>query len=542
MRNLTLLYGTETGNSAEVARSLARDAVRAGVDASVKDMASYQAHSLALEEDVLLIVSTTGEGDPPQPAARFFDHLEGEGAPKLDGVRYSVLALGDSAYQLFCEAGKRLDRRLEALGAVRLAQRVDCDIDYDEPARSWGRAILEKLLSESNPLSTNDLVDTTTESGEPTLPGQDKLNPVVAIVTRNVSLVSQCSTKETRHIELTWANADLAYEPGDAVGVFVSNNPEVASALLAALDFSPDTLVTLNDDSIPLKKAFTAHLEITTATPRFLSRWTALTQAKELLELARDDHSNQRLVFLQSHHVIDIVRKFPLRGLDPSDIITALRPLQPRLYSIASSQAIVPNEVHLTVAMVRYVLHEEPREGVATSQLAGRSTPGTALQIYLHRNEHFHLPADDVPIILIGAGTGVAPYRGFLQERKARGATGRSFLFFGERNRATDFLYRDEWDSFRKDGVLTRMEVAFSRDTEPKVYVQHRMLERAGELFAWIEEGAHLYVCGDATHLAPDVHETLIQIAAQHLNTGRNAAEQYVMDLQSSHRYHRDVY
>jgi sulfite reductase (NADPH) flavoprotein alpha-component len=538
-RTLTILYGTETGNGAEVARALALAADAKGLKASLVDMADYKQRQLGQEQDLVVIASTYGEGDPPQPAMGFFEFVEGRKAPKLGDVRFAVLALGDSTYEFYCEAGKRLDRRFEDLGASRLAERVDCDVDYEQPAAAWSDSILA-LLAADQPKT----VPAKTAAIATPLPssGYDKRNPFAAAIIENMVIVGRGSTKETRHIELSLEGSGLDYEPGDALGVAVANEPATVSALLDALGMSEDEPIELKSGVITIGEALQHRYEITTATPRFLDHWALLSDAGPLRQLQNGDRAGERAVFLRTHHLIDIIRRYPMKGLRAQGFVTGLRPLQPRLYSLASSLAAAPGEAHITLAPVRYMLHGEARSGVASAQFVDRGTPDASLPVYVQRNPHFRLPADDAPIVMIGAGTGVAPYRAFLQEREARRARGASWLFFGERNFRTDFLYQSEWQAFLKDGVLSRMDVAFSRDRAGRVLVQDRMREQAADLFGWLEDGAHFYVCGDAAHLAPDVHETLIEIVAVQGRTGRDAAEDYVRGLQADHRYQRDVY
>jgi sulfite reductase (NADPH) flavoprotein alpha-component len=540
MRRLTILYGTETGNAAEVARALDAAAKAKGLVPVLADMADYKPRQLGQEQDLLIVVSTYGEGDPPQPAAGFFEFVEGRKALKLDDVRFAVLALGDSTYEYYCQAGKRLDQRLEALGATRLAPRVDCDVDYEEAAGAWTDAIISQLASEAKAVSSAMPAISASVDVAPLV--HDKRNPFSAKVIDNIPIVGRGSTKETRHIEFSLAGSGLSYEPGDALGIAAANDPKVVAALLDALGLSHETAFTLKGQTVTLGDALTHHFEITAATPRFLDYWASFSEAAALKQLQQEDRTGERAVFLRTHHIVDIIRQFPAGGVIPQDLAGALRPLQPRLYSLASSLSAVPGEAHVTVSPVRYELHGEPRSGVASGLLADRADLDTELPVYIQSNPHFRLPGDDVPIVMIGAGTGVAPYRAFLQEREARGATGKSWLFLGERNFRTDFLYQIEWQGWLKDGTLNRMNVAFSRDGKEKMYVQHRMREHARDLFAWLDEGAHVYVCGDAANLAPGVHETLIDIVAAEARTCREAAADYVLSLQSDRRYQRDVY
>ncbi|MFN3389006.1 MAG: assimilatory sulfite reductase (NADPH) flavoprotein subunit [Allosphingosinicella sp.] len=541
-RSLVILYGTETGNSRDLGKALAAAAAGRGLSPTVSDMADYKVRQLKEAEDVLIIVSTYGEGDPPQPSVAFFEYVEGRKAPTLDGVRFAVLALGDSTYEKYCEAGKRLDRRFEELGATRLKDRVDCDIDYDEPAALWSHEIVEMLAAEAAAAAPASVPAAAMPSFTPESL-YDKRNPFAAEVIDNIPIVGRHSSKETRHVELDLSGSGLVYEPGDALGIVAANDPAVVEQLLEATGLAADAPVAVKGETVPLRAALERSYEIAIATPRFIDQWAAVTGAAELEALRGEEHKAERMLFLSGHHVVDIVRRFPAPGIEAEALLAGLRPLQPRLYSIASSLAAVPDEAHLTVAPVRYELHGTRRCGVASSQLADRVEVGDRLPVYIQHNPHFALPQNGAPIVMIGAGTGVAPYRGFLQEREAAGTGGKSWLFFGERNFRSDFLYQAEWQEWLKDGTLTRMDVAFSRDRgQPKAYVQHRMLERAAELYAWIEEGAHLYVCGDEKSMARDVHETLIQIVASEGRVERDTAEDYVRRLAADHRYQRDVY
>jgi sulfite reductase (NADPH) flavoprotein alpha-component len=542
-RTLTILYGTETGNSRDLAKALAAGAGERGLSPKLTDLADYKVRQLKDEQDVLFIVSTYGEGDPPQPSVAFFEFLEGPRAPKLNGVRFSVLALGDSTYEFYCEAGKRIDKRMEELGASRLSPRVDCDIDYDEPAAAWSDTVVELLAADLAASAAPDVsAYVIAPAAKPSAPAHDKRHPFAATVLENIPIVGRHSTKETRHVELDLSGSGLSYQPGDSLGFAASNDPRVVAELLEATGLSGDTEVTVKNSSISLASALTSRFEITIGSPRFIEQWAKLSGASELQALTAADAAAERVAYLDRHHVIDIVRRFPVSGVDAPALLAGLRPLQPRLYSIASSQAAVGDEAHLTVAPVRYELHGTPRGGVASTHIADRLEMGEIVPVYVQENPHFRLPADDVPIIMVGPGTGVAPFRGFLQEREARAAAGRSWLFFGERNMRSDFLYQVEWQQWLKDGVLTHLDVAFSRDGADKVYVQHRMLEQARELYAWLEEGAHFYVCGDEKNMSRDVHDTLLQVIAREGGLTREAAEEYVRRLASEHRYERDVY
>jgi sulfite reductase (NADPH) flavoprotein alpha-component len=504
-------------------------------------MANYKPRELKAEQNLIIISSTHGEGDPPTSAMAFFEFIESRKAPRLEGLNYAVLALGDSTYEFFCEAGKRLDRRLEQLGGTRLAERVDCDVDYDEPAENWSKSLLNTLVQSHKQDAPVTNAGPSIEAIR-TASAFDKRNPFSAGVIDNVVLTGRGSTKETRHVELSLDGSGLTFEPGDALGIAPNNDPVLVHELLELLSLSGDADVTVKGQEVPLGQALGSSFEITSASPRFLQQWGGFAGASLLKALAGESQAAERASFLRDNHIIDIIRKFSAPGIDVQSFVAGLRPLQPRLYSIASSLSLVPDEAHLTVSTVHYTLHSRPRFGVASGHLANRAEPEAMLPVYIQPNAHFRLPADDVPIVMIGAGTGVAPYRAFLQEREARGAGGRSWLFFGERNFHTDFLYQTEWQQFLKDEVLTRMNIAFSRDGSSKVYVQHRMREQARDLYAWLEEGAHIYICGDGARLAPDVDAALISIVQQERGCSPTAAGEYLAGLRQAHRYQTDVY
>ncbi|HEX5182393.1 MAG TPA: assimilatory sulfite reductase (NADPH) flavoprotein subunit [Allosphingosinicella sp.] len=542
-RTLTILYGTETGNARDLGKALAAAAAERGLAPRLFDMADYKTRQLKDEEDLLVIVSTYGEGDPPQPAIGFFEYLEGRRAPPLPNLRYSVLALGDSTYEKYCEAGKRIDRRLQELGAARLHDRVDCDLDYEELAAGWSGILVDRLAVEGAERSAEVVrLFPTAAPATAASPAYDKRNPFAAAVLDSIRITGRHSTKDTRHIELDLTGSGLAYEPGDSLGIVAANDPAVVARLLDATGLDGGATVSVKGESLSLAEALARRFEITIASPRFVDQWAMLSGAAALEKLRGEAAAAERRAFLHGHHVVDIARLFPVSSLDPEALLAGLRPLQPRLYSIASSLAAGAEEAHLTVAPVRYSLHGEERGGVASLQLAERVEPGDTLPVYVQPNPHFKLPRDEAPIVMIGAGTGIAPYRAFLQEREAAGRTGPAWLFFGERNFRSDFLYQSEWQAWLKGGTLGRMDVAFSRDKADKVYVQHRMLEQAKDLYAWLEDGAHLYVCGDANALAPDVHEALIRIVADQGGKDREAAEDHLRRLAADRRYQRDVY
>ena len=483
-RTLTILFGSETGNSAALARSIGEQARALGLSPAVTDMADYKPQRLKDEQDLLIVTSTYGEGDPPQPAADFFEFVEGRKAPQLPQLRYAVLALGNSTYERYCEAGKRVDRRFEELGATRLQPRIDCDVDYAEPAAAWITEALARLVRERNPRGAGASRRVATLSR---LPKRSfRLSSTSVIRSTRASSRTSFSRAAVRARKPGISSFPLR-APGSPSNratrsaSFRATIPRWSKRSSRVSALAATAPLVLKDQTTTLGEGLGSVFEITAATPRFLKHWAELTGASELTRLAREEDAEERSAFLRNHHVVDIIRRFPMPGIEPEIFVAGLRPLQPRLYSIASSPLVAPDEVHLTVAAVRYQLHGEIRAGVASVHLADRSTPSSTLPVYIQANPHFRLPGDDTPIIMIGAGTGVAPFRAFVQEREARGAAGRSWLFFGERNFRTDFLYQTEWQRFLKDGALTRMDVAFSRDRPQKTYVQHKMQDRACE-------------------------------------------------------------
>ncbi len=543
-RLASILYATDTGNSKELAGMLAAAAEQTGVPTRVTDLADYKSRGLKDEQDVLIIAATHGEGEPPPAAVDFFEFIQGKRAPKLPGVRFAVLALGDSTYEHYCAAGRILDERLAELGADRLADRVECDVDYEDDADAWIAAIVDRLKPEAQPAPAAPSVNgaTAVNGAAPAAPPSafSKRNPFPAAILENLVLTGRGSTKETRHVELSLEGSGLTYEPGDALGIVAKNDPTVVDALLHELNLTGSETVELKAGPTPLRDALTDTLEITASTPRFLTQWAELSGSTELAKLV-DGDAKHRTDFFEEHHPIDFVRRFPVTGITAEQFVAGLRPLQPRLYSIASSLAVAEDEAHLTVSTVHYSLHDMERFGVASGYL-GKLTDDDTIPVYISENSHFRLPADDASMIMIGAGTGVAPYRSFLQEREAREASGKSWLFFGERNFRSDFLYQVEWQDWLKNGTLTRLDPAFSRDKQPRTYVQDKLRTRGADVYAWLEDGASLYICGDANNMAPDVHVALRDIVAEHGGKDAEAAEEYLAELKRDHRYRLDVY
>ena len=541
---LTVLFGSQTGNAEKIADWVKAKAEAQGFSVIVQNMLDYPKNQLKKDKNLLLIISTHGEGEPPDNAKEFYDFLHGKRAPSLEGTRFSVLALGDSSYSHFCQTGKDFDARLEALGAGRIHERVDCDVDYDEAAEAWCETVLSHFAQELNQSASSAVVVSATLPAAAVVRSiYSRKNPFPATLLTNLNLNGRGSPKETRHIELSLEGSGLHHEPGDSLGIAPSNDPSLVEELLYALDLAADAEVTVGGSRLPLGQALTTMYEITTLTPPFIEGYARLTDSQELKALLREDQQQALTAFMESHHIIDVVTGYPVPGLAAAEFISLLRKLPPRLYSIASSFKANPDEVHLTVAVVRYKTLDRQRKGVASSYLAECVEAGATVPVYVESNKNFRLPADpNTPTIMIGPGTGVAPFRAFMQEREELGAKGRNWLFFGAPHFTTDFLYQSEWLRYRKTGLLPHIDVAFSRDTSKKVYVQHRMRERSKELYAWLQEGAHLYVCGDSKHMAADVHAALLEIIQREGSLTAEQTADYVKTLQKERRYQRDVY
>jgi len=538
--DITILVGSQTGNSEALAEQTQQLAASRGLRTVIKKMGDYKIPQLKTEKNLLVIVSTYGEGDPPDNAKGIHEYLFSKRAPALKQAHFAVLGLGDSSYEFFCKTGIDFDRRLEELGATRIYHRVDCDVDFESTAEAWMDAVLNELATrvETKPQSAGLSLPSFTVSTSSTY---SRKNPFPAVLLENIVLNGRGSIKETHHVELSLEDSGLSYEPGDALGIYPTNAPDVVDDLLQALRFNGEEQVNVDGKNINIHEVLFRHYEATTITRPMMQKYALLAKNKNLDQLLDDNHKKQLNDYLYGREIVDLISDFPTENLSPQAFVECLRKLPPRLYSIASSLKQHPDEVHLTVAAVRYQSHGRNRKGVGSTFLADRIGEETTIPVYIDRNNNFKLPADPAtPIIMIGPGTGIAPFRAFVEEREAVGASGKNWLFFGDQHFETDFLYQIEWQRYLKSGVLTRMNVAFSRDQEQKVYVQHLMAEHGKELYAWLQEGAYLYVCGDEKRMAHDVHEALLKIVAYERKL--NHAEEYIANLQKEKRYQRDVY
>lgn len=548
-KTVNIYFGSESGNCKALAKQIAKAAAKRGFVSKAISLDRITLADLAREQFALFVTSTFGDGEPPSNAAGFHDAILAADSGTLANLHYSVLALGDTNYEQFCKFGAIVDARLAELGASRLYQRVDCDVDYESPAACWQDGVFGVLeaMESSSTTPTPALDKMATGAAVKAASAEDgtaysKRNPFPATLVTNHKLTADESAKETRHFEISLAGSGLAYEPGDALGVIPTNCPALVDNLLHALNRDGEEAVPTPDgDEVPLRTALLRHYEITKIPATLLKVVAERSSDRTLADLMAPEAKEALGRYLWGREIIDLLADFSSVTFEPCDFVSHLKKLQPRLYSISSSLDAFPGQVHLTVAAVRYESLGRKRKGVCSTFLADRANG--PVPVFVHVSKGFRLPASsDTPIIMVGPGTGIAPFRGFLHHRRVTGAKGRNWLFFGDQKAATDFLYRDELNAMLASGHLTRLDTAFSRDQTEKVYVQQRMMENAAELWKWFEEGAHFYVCGDASRMARDVDAALHKVIE---DAGRMSAEEaaaYVARLKSDKRYQRDVY
>lgn len=540
-RAITLLYGSETGNAQGLAEIFEERLSNIGHNVTLKAMDEFKPKNLKNVEDLFIITSTQGEGDPPDNAAELHEFIHGRKAPKLEGVRFSVLALGDQTYEFFCQTGRDFDKKLEELGAERLYERVDCDVDYEEDAEKWMANVINTIDSAPEGTQSEQVVSESIKSAKEKK--YSKANPYQAEVLENINLNGRGSNKETRHIEFLLDNFGEEYEVGDCLVVLPQNDPALVELLMSTLGWDPGHQIQISEDgdTISLEEALTSYFEITKLTKPLLQNAAAYFDNEALEDKVQDSEWIQN--YIEGRDFIDLLNDFPPEELEPEDLYQILRKLPPREYSISSSYQSLPDEVHITVGAVRYNTHGRDRSGVCSVQFAERIQPGDTVPIYLKRNPNFKFPKDgDTPVIMIGPGTGIAPFRAHMQEREEYGYKGNTWLFFGDQHFTTDFLYQTEWQEWLKDGVLEKMNVAFSRDTDQKVYVQHRIAEHSKEFNEWLEKGASIYICGDEKNMAKDVHQAIRNVLVKEQNLTEEDAESYLKQMKKDKRYQRDVY
>lgn len=534
---LHILFGSQTGNAEALAQNAAAAARAKGMVPVVQALGEVDLDVFATMRHVLIITSTYGEGEMPDNAQLFWDAISVSTAPRLEQMHFAVLAIGDTSYDGFCQAGKFIDMRLEQLGAKRLTDRVDCDVEYEQPASDWIGSAIPQFSASAGGSGT--ALASAPEA--PAIPGSNKHNPYAAALVTNQRLSGELSGKDIRHLEFDLAGSGLRYEVGDALGVIPVNDPALVNLLLTRLNVAYDTPVPGHDSS--LGDLLTYQFEISEPSRKLIEWVGQYTANEELRHILQHDDKDTLAVWLWGKDTLDLLQLDPSRAIGVQEFVAQLRPLQHRAYSISSSQKAHPDQVHLTVAAVRYHSAGRARGGVCSTYLADRVRRGEKPSIFISPNKAFRVPADsDAPLIMVGPGTGIAPFRAFLQERQASGAKGKNWLLFGDQHHQHDFIYQDELAHWQKNGLLTQLDLAFSRDQAEKIYVQTRMREQGAKLYAWLQEGGHFYVCGDATRMAKDVDKALHQAIAQHGGLSEEKAADYVNQLKKEKRYLRDVY
>jgi sulfite reductase (NADPH) flavoprotein alpha-component len=540
IKRLTIVYGSQTGNAKRVAESLAERVGALGLQVNLARADSYPTRDLKTEQLLYVVMSTQGDGEPPDDSIGFVEFLNSRRAPKLPQLKYAVLGLGDSSYPSFCGISQALDARLAELGAERLQEAGAADLDIETVAAPWTERALDHAQK-----AFKQAADVPTASVTPLHPNisakATREQPFHAELLQNQPITGRGSSKDIRHIEISLEGSQLSYKPGDSLGVWPTQSDALVQSIIATLQLNADEKVEIANTSRSVKEWLGRYRELTQLTKPFLVAHAELGASDELKHILQPEQHEQFKQLLETRQLIDVLKKYPAPW-SAAALIKALRPLTPRLYSIASSQTAVDNEVHLTLANVAYTHDGEERWGVASNFISGLRE-GDKLPIFIEENTRFRLPADTArDVIMIGPGTGIAPFRAFVQERSATGASGRNWLFFGNPHFHSDFLYQTEWQAALRNGNLTRLDLAFSRDQEQKIYVQDKLLERATDLYDWIQSGAHIYVCGDANHMAKDVHQTLLRIAQAEGGLDAEQAKTWLDDLASQGRYARDVY
>ncbi|WP_024557182.1 NADPH-dependent assimilatory sulfite reductase flavoprotein subunit [Franconibacter pulveris 1160] len=537
---ITLISASQTGNARRVAEALRDDLLAAKLNVKLVNAGDYKFKQIASEKLLVIVTSTQGEGEPPEEAVALHKFLFSKKAPKLNGAAFAVFGLGDTSYEFFSQAGKDFDSKLAELGAERLLDRVDADVEYQAAAQEWRARVVEvlKARAPAAPAQASiaaqgavNLVDSTPYTKEA---------PLTATLAVNQKITGRDSGKDVRHLEIDLGDSGLRYQPGDALGVWYQNDPALVQELVELLWLKGDEPVEVEGKTLPLSEALQWHFELTVNTANIVENYATLTRNEQLLALVGDKAKLQH--YAATVPIVDMVRFAPAQ-LDADKLLGLLRPLTPRLYSIASSQAEVESEVHITVGVVRYDIEGRPRAGGASSFLADRLEEDGEVRVFIEHNDNFRLPANpDTPVIMIGPGTGIAPFRAFMQQRAADGAQGKNWLFFGNPHFTEDFLYQVEWQRYVKEGVLNRIDLAWSRDQKEKIYVQDKLRQQGAELWRWINDGAHIYVCGDATRMARDVDQALLEVIAEHGAMDAEAADEYLSELRVERRYQRDVY
>ncbi|MEB1079706.1 NADPH-dependent assimilatory sulfite reductase flavoprotein subunit [Citrobacter portucalensis] len=539
MPGITLISASQTGNARRVAEALRDDLIAAKLNVTLINAGDYKFKQIANEKLLIVVASTQGEGEPAEEAVALHKFLFSKKAPKLDNTAFAVFGLGDTSYEFFCQAGKDFDAKLAELGGERLLDRVDADVEYQAAAAQW-RARLVDVLKARAPAAPSVQVAASGAVNEVHTSPYTKEAPLTASLAVNQKITGRDSEKDVRHIEIDLGDSGLRYQPGDALGVWYQNDPALVKELVELLWLKGDEPVTVEGKTLSLAEALQWHFELTVNTGNIVENYATLTRSETLLPFVGDKAQLQH--YAATTPIVDMVRFSPAQ-LDAQALVDLLRPLTPRLYSIASSQAEVESEVHVTVGVVRYEIEGRARAGGASSFLADRVEEEGEVRVFIEHNDNFRLPANpQTPVIMIGPGTGIAPFRAFMQQRAADGAEGKNWLFFGNPHFTEDFLYQVEWQRYVKEGVLSRIDLAWSRDQKEKVYVQDKLRQQGAELWRWINDGAHIYVCGDANRMAKDVEQALLEVIAEFGGMDIEAADEFLSELRIERRYQRDVY
>lgn len=539
--SITVISASQTGNARRVSEQLRDDLTAAGLSVTLVNAGDYKFKQIAQEKLLLVVASTQGEGEPPEEAVALHKYLFSKKAPQLTGTAFAVFGLGDTSYENFCQTGKDFDTRLGELGAERLLDRADVDVDFKAAAEAWRNQVVE-VLKQRVPQATPAQAQASVAGSVAQVLSSpySKESPLTATLAVNQKITGRNSDKDVRHLEIDLGDSGLSYQPGDALGVWYHNDPDLVEEIIGLVWRTGDEKITLNGQTLTLREALTDHLELTQNTTVIVEKYASLSRDERLIELLADKHQLQQ--YAQTTPLPDMIRQAPA-DLDAEQLVALLRPLTPRLYSIASAQEEVGNEVHITVGVVRYDVEGRARTGGASGYLADRLEEEGELRVFIERNDNFRLPANpQTPVIMIGPGTGIAPFRAFIQQRAAEGAEGLNWLFFGNPHFTEDFLYQVEWQRYVKEGVLSRIDLAWSRDQNHKVYVQDKLREQGAEVWRWIEKGAHIYVCGDANRMAKDVEQALLELLAEHGGMDAEQADEFLSELRVERRYQRDVY
>lgn len=539
----TVLFATQSGNSRKVAKMLEAKANENNIAVNVLDIADFPPHQIKKEKNLIIICSTQGEGDPPLSAEEFYAYIHSNKVGKLDHLQYAVLALGDKSYVNFCKTGKDIDDRLHALGAKRIISRADCDVNFKPTAEKWINELISTLIEKNNrpQVSSATTYATSSKSTAAEVRNIDiftREQPGTLVVSDIIHLNGRGSTKDTLHVELIDEKQQIIYQPGDSLGIYFRNASSLVDDILSYLKIDSKEMIIYQNVQLSVRECLEQKTELTLLNREFLGKLAEVARKEELNTIINDNAKLSE--FIYGRDVLDVLQEFKVK-LKAQQLVDMLYPIQPRLYSIASSPLYQEGEVHLTIGKLQYQFNGRPKTGMCSGFVANDLKGGDVITAFVHENESFRLPSDEAPIIMIGQGTGIAPYRAFMQDIEANGRHNKTWLFFGNPHFTTDFLYQTEWQQWYKKKLLTRIDLAWSRDQSEKIYVQHRLRQKAREVFEWIDDGAHIYLCG-GKKMGKDVQDTLLNIIQEAKNISNDQAKEYLKNIKRQHRYHEDLY